>query len=118
MKSKVLIFSMALSALVAMPAFAQKTPAAGAGPTATNSEQVYGWQLMTPEERAAHSAKMRSLKTAQEREQFRLEHQKQMEERARERGVTLSHEPMGQGPAGGPGGGMGPGTGPGGRPSR
>ncbi len=118
MKSKALIFGMAFSALVAMPAFAQQTPAApGAGPTAAG-EQVYGWQLMTPQERAAYRSKMRSLKTAQEREQFRLEHQQQMEERARERGVTLQHEPMGRGPAGTPGQGMGPGagTGPGAAP--
>lgn len=107
MKNKAVVFGMALAALVALPAFAQETPPAGT-PAA---EQVYGWQLMTPQERAAYRSQMHSLKTTQEREQFRLEHQQRMEERARERGVTLQHEPMGRGPAGTPGQGMGPGAG-------
>lgn len=117
MKNKAVVVGMALGALVALPAFAQDAPA-GAGGTPQAAEQVYGWQLMTPQERAAYRSKMRSLKTAQEREQFRLEHQKLMEERARERGVTLQHEPMGSGSPGqgmGPGAGTGPGAGGGGR---
>jgi hypothetical protein len=121
MKNKALLFGMALAALVALPAVAQNAPTPGAGEgTTAAGEQVYGWQLMSPQERAAYRSHMTGLKTAQEREQFRLEHQKQMEERARERGVTLQHEPMGRGPAGtpgqgmGPGAGTGPGTGPGG----
>jgi hypothetical protein len=77
-------------------------------------DRVYGWQLMTEEERVAHRAKMRSMTTAQEREQYRLEHHKKMQERARERGVTLPEEPgpVGKGMQGGgmgPGGGMGSG---------
>jgi hypothetical protein len=52
-------------------------------------EQVYGWQLMTPEERAAHFAKMHNFKTEEEREAYRLEHRKLMQERAKESGVTL-----------------------------
>ena len=76
-------------------------------------EQVYGWQLMTPEERAEHRDKMRSIKSNEEREKFRLEHHKEMEERARERGVTLPDmPPTSQGRGMGPGGkGMGPGGG-------
>lgn len=117
MKNKALVFGMVFGALVALPAFAQNAPADSSGGAAA-AEQVYGWQLMNPQERAAYRAQMRSLKTAQEREQFRLEHQKQMEARAQERGVTLQHEPMGRGPAGTPGQGMGPGagTGPGAGP--
>lgn len=107
MNNKAWIISMALGALIALPAAAQKPPAGSGSAT----EQVYGWQLMTPQERAAYQSQMRSLKTAEEREQFRLSHQKQMEERARERGMTLSHEPMGRGPAGTPGQSMGPGAG-------
>ena len=73
-------------------------------------EQVYGSQLMTPEEQTAYRAKMRATKTTEEREQLRKEHHEQMKQRAKERGVTLPDEPpargsgMGQG-----GGGMGPG---------
>ena len=79
-------------------------------------EQVYGWQLMTPEEREQHRAKMRSFKTEEEREQYRLEHHKEMQERARERGVTIPDMPpesLGKGM--GPGGGYGYGGGGGGR---
>ncbi|MCW8955929.1 MAG: hypothetical protein OQL09_03530 [Gammaproteobacteria bacterium] len=51
--------------------------------------QVYGWQLMTPEERIQHRNKMRSMKTQQEREQYLMEHHKRMQERAEEQGVSL-----------------------------
>ena len=67
-------------------------------------EQIYGSQLMTPQERSEHRAKMRAAKTAEEQEQIRKEHHKLMQERAKERGVTLPDAP----PAGG-GGMMGPG---------
>ena len=81
-------------------------------------EQIFGSQLMTREERAAHYAKMRSLNTEQERQAYRLEHHKKMQERAKELGITLPDEPMtpggGMGMGGGgmgSGGGMGPGGG-------
>lgn len=84
-------------------------------------ERIYGSQLMTRQERVEYRARMRAAKTAEEREQIRLEHHKQMQERARERGVTLPDMPPayggGMGPGGGgmgPGGGMGGGMGPGG----
>lgn len=38
----------------------------------------YGYQLMTPEERAAHRQTMRSLDTAEAREAYRLEHHEAM----------------------------------------
>lgn len=88
---------------------------------AQTQERVYGWQLMSDEERQAYRAKMRGLQTPEEREQFRLEHHKQMQERAKTMGVELPEEPMqpgtgrGMGPGGGGmgpgGGGMGPGGG-------
>lgn len=88
-------------------------------------DQIYGSQLMTPEERSAYRDRMRSAKTAEEREAIRTEHHKQMSARAKERGITLPEEPpaagmgRGMGPGGmgqgmGPGGGMGKGMGPGG----
>ncbi|MFO7603135.1 MAG: hypothetical protein R6X06_04885 [Gammaproteobacteria bacterium] len=52
-------------------------------------DEVYGWQLMSEQERAEHRAKMQSMKTAEERERFRYEHHQKMEQRAKERGVTL-----------------------------
>ena|SRR3972149_2863878 len=77
-----------------------------------SKEQIYGSQLMTRKERAEHRAKMRSLKTREERDAYRLEHHKKMLERAKEKGVTLPDEPPATGMRMGPGGGgMGPGGG-------
>ena len=75
-------------------------------------EQVYGSQMMTPQERAEHRAKMRAAKTVEEREQIRKENHERMQARAKERGVTLPDEPPMGGAGMGPGGGgMGPGGG-------
>jgi len=74
-------------------------------------EQIYGSQLMTQEEMAEHRAKMRSLKTNEERQAYRLEHHKMMQERAKEQGITLPDEPPAMGGGMGMGSGMGPGGG-------
>ena len=77
-----------------------------------SQERVYGSELMTMQERQEYQAKMRSTKTEQEREALRLEHHKQMQERAKAQGKTLPDMPpagMGPGSGMGPGGGMGPG---------
>ena len=51
----------------------------------TNSrEQIYGSQLMTQQERIEHRNKLRTAKTAEEREQIRAEHHAQMLARAKE----------------------------------
>jgi len=71
---------------------------------------------MTQQERNEYQNRMRSAKTQQEREQIRLEHHKQMQERAKAQGKTLPDMPpadMGPGSRMGPGGGGG--MGPGGR---
>ena len=72
---------------------------------------IYGSQLMTNQERAEHRNNLSAAKTAEEREQVRLEHHEQMKLRAKERGVELPNTPPAQG-AGmggrlGQGGGMG-----------
>ena len=80
-------------------------------------EQIYGSQMMTPQEREAYRLKMRAAKTVEEREQIRKEHHERMKTLAKERGITLPDEPpargggMGPGSGMGPGGGMGPGSG-------
>ena len=85
-------------------------PGFAADPPVQAQEQIYGSQLMTPQERTAHQTKMRSAKTNEEREQIRAQHHKEMQVRAKQQGVTLPDEP----PAKGMGGGMGPGGGMGG----
>lgn|SRR5574340_27557 len=72
-----------------------------------DQEEIYGSQLMTEQERIEHRATMRSLKTQQERDAYRLEHHRLMQERAAARGVTLPDMP----PQAGAGAGMGAGTG-------
>lgn len=74
-------------------------------------EQVYGSQLMTRQERNAYRQRMHELKTQQERDQFRMEHHARMQERAKERGVSLLQEPPVPGRGAGPRNGMGPGMG-------
>lgn len=59
------------------------------GPWAANKGNTVGWQLMTPEERTEHQTKMRSFKTYDECKAYQEENHKQMEVRAKEKGVTL-----------------------------
>lgn len=56
-------------------------------------EQIYGSQLMTPEERSEYRNQLRAAKSAKEREQIRKEHHERMRERAKEQGVMLPDEP-------------------------
>lgn len=58
------------------------------------SEQVFGWEIMSIEERAAHRSKMRSLKSEEELEAYRKEHHERMQARAKEKGLTLPDKPM------------------------
>ena len=89
---------------------AQETPGKPAG----KSEAIYGYQMMTPQERDEYRAKMRNAASTTERQAIRDEHHAAMVARAKERGVTLPDRPTGAGPYG-PGQGRGPGgAGPGG----
>ena len=86
------------------------------GYSAFAADQVYGSQLMTEQERNEYHTKMQNMKTAEEREQYRMEHHKMMQERAKAQGVTLPDTPpsgtgMGTGTGGGMHQGMGQGTG-------
>lgn len=80
--------------------------------TQSESQYVYGWQLMTPGERQAYQQRMRNAKTEEEREEIRLQHHKEMQKRAEERGAQLPDEPRRAGSGGmGQGQGMGQGMG-------
>ncbi|GAB3543095.1 hypothetical protein GCM10027343_16160 [Noviherbaspirillum agri] len=46
---------------------------------------------MSPEERIAHQAKMRSFENYEECSRYQLEHQRLMEARAAQQGVQLRH---------------------------
>lgn len=64
---------------------------------AQKEEPIYGSELMTEQERIEHRNMMRSFKTEQEREEYRRQHHEKMQQRAKERGVTLPEEPMSRG---------------------
>ena len=63
----------------------------GAGQAA--AQTAYGWQLMSPQEQAAHRANMRTLPYA-ERQSYRARHHEEMKQRAEARGLTLPDEPL------------------------
>ena len=74
-------------------------------------ETVYGWQLMTEQERVEHRDMMRSMQTNEERESYRAEHHQKMMERAKNQGMNMPDEPMPRGQGMGSGRGMGYGGG-------
>lgn len=113
-----MLFTALFGMSAALAAFAQ--PAPKTPPAASDTSPIYGCMLMTPQERADFRARMHAATTPQQREAIRLEHHKQMQERAKQRGVTLPDMPaagrcpmdggMGPGMMGpGAGKGMGPG---------
>ncbi|MHB1591034.1 MAG: hypothetical protein ACYCTW_05825 [Sulfuricella sp.] len=50
---------------------------------------IFGPQLMTEEEQVAYRAKLRGAKSQEEREMIRAEHHRQLQSRAKEKGVAL-----------------------------
>ncbi len=56
---------------------------------AIETKEIYGYQLMSPLERAEYKAEMRSLKTEADRQDYLQEHHEEMDERAHEEGVEL-----------------------------
>ncbi len=93
------------------------SPKAADQSTKRRTDTIYGSQLMSPDERATYRENMLAAKTPEERERLRAEHHKEMQARAKERGVTLPDAPPARGRRGrgmGPRGGMGrgPGQGP------
>ena len=115
-KLMVSVLGAALSLSAGLALAADTEPAKEKAQT-QKQEKIYGSQLMTQQERTEYRARMRTAKTAEEREQIRKEHHEQMKERAKSRGVTLPDDPpargggMGPGGMGPGGGGMGPGGG-------
>lgn len=75
-----------------------------------NEDTVYGWHMMSDAERNEYRHRMLELRTEQEREKYRIEHHRLMEERAKSRGDRMNdtmrrNDGMGPGGGGGMGGG-------------
>jgi hypothetical protein len=95
----------AAKAAPAPVAMQPKADAPAPVPAKVAEAPIYGSQMMTPAERNDYRMRMRAATTDEARQKLRLEHHTLMQERAKERGMTLPDMP----PAGG--GGMGPGMG-------
>jgi hypothetical protein len=77
---------------------------------APKSEPIYGYRMMSDPERNQYRERMRNAASAEDRQKVRDEHHKLMQDRAKERGVTLPERGPGRGPGGeGKGYGKGPG---------
>lgn len=99
MLNKTLMMSALVSTLLLTNGVALATDQERAPQQVQKQEQVYGSQLMTQQERVEYRSKMRSAKTAEERDKIRMDHHEFMKDRAKQRGVTLPDTP----PAGGGG---------------
>lgn len=90
-----------LSLLTCTSLFLAVNIAVASGQELTDKEarqNVFGWEIMTIEERAEHRAKMRSMESEKELEAYRQEHHNRMQARAKEQGITLPEKPMMRGP--------------------
>lgn len=62
--------------------------------TAQTQEPIYGGQLMTQQEIRDYQEKIRSASSDEERQQIRREHRREMQERAKRKGVVLRDQPI------------------------
>ena len=60
------------------------------GPWSASESNTRGWQLMSPEERIDHQAKIRSFTKLEECRSYQVSHHQLMEERAQQRGLALA----------------------------
>lgn len=109
MDSKRIVWALLAAMPVVALAQAERMPPAREQTEEQAQTPIYGYQLMTEAERAEYRTKMRALKTQEERDAFRMEHHKLMQERAKEKGVMLPDTPprpgMGQARQSAPGSG-------------
>jgi hypothetical protein len=109
MKMRATMAAVVAAAMMAMTVSLFAAERAAGTPTQP-SEPIYGYRLMSDQERNDYRERMRNAPSTDARQAIRDEHRKLMEARARERGVTLP-EPRGAG-YGPRGEGRGPGYGP------
>ncbi len=81
--------SVALFLTAGMPAHGQGQDSV-ARLQSQGDEAVYGWQLMSEEERNAYRKELGSKSTAEEKQQFRQRHMEKIRARAAEQDVSLS----------------------------
>jgi hypothetical protein len=64
-------------------------PAGAAGPWRADEGNTRGWQLMSPQERIEHQARVRGFTDYQACQAYRAQHHQEMVERATKRGLSL-----------------------------
>jgi len=64
-------------------------PPAAAGPWRADQGNTRGWDLMTPQERIEHQARVRGFTDYAACRAYQLQHHQEMAERARQRGLSL-----------------------------
>lgn len=103
-KQTLIAAAAALLAAAMTPAAAQQSPP----PAPKREMRVYGEEVMTPQERQAYVDRMRAAKTREDRIKLRDEHRAEMQQRAKEKGVTLQEPQRRGGEKGGAKGGPSP----------
>ena len=62
------------------------------GQQSQERQRIYGEGLMTEQERNQYQERLQAMKTDQERKQFQKEHEKRMQERAKQQGKALDQD--------------------------
>jgi hypothetical protein len=75
--------------LTAIVLVAASCSGAGAGPWRADEDNTRGWDLMSPQERIAHQARVRGFTDYQSCSAYRAQHHQDMAERARQRGLRF-----------------------------
>lgn len=78
-----------MTRLIALLFVALASQSAHAFPTYASGDGFRGAELMTPDERKAHVAKMQSVQTFDECEAYVVAHETELQKRAADRHVTL-----------------------------
>jgi hypothetical protein len=84
------IIQIAVSLATAAVMLSAAIDTAGQPPTPVKREIIPGSELMTSQERERYRQRIRGAKTPQDEEKIRADHKKQMQERARLRGLRLA----------------------------
>ena len=95
MKAGILVLTAIIVVLLALPAITMAAPDTPVMMTMMDS-QIYGNRMMTDYERAQYKAKMRNARSSAEKVRLQQEHQKLMQERAKQRGHKLRAAPPAQ----------------------
>jgi hypothetical protein len=84
------IIQIAVSLATAAVMLSAAIDTAGQPPAPVKREIIPGSELMTSQERERYRQRIRGAKTPQDEEKIRADHKKQMQERARLRGLRLA----------------------------